>query len=85
MAQATLPLGTVDEVDVTILVDNSIDLLMTSTEVSRRHPLGRHPFEHPQPIANTAHCTGWIATHALAHAMPQAFVATSVGTRIHLT
>jgi 7,8-dihydropterin-6-yl-methyl-4-(beta-D-ribofuranosyl)aminobenzene 5'-phosphate synthase len=26
------------------------------------------------------HCTGWVATHQLAHAMPDAFIATSVGT-----
>lgn len=28
-----------------------------------------------------AHCTGWRATHAIAHELPEAFVANSVGTR----
>ncbi|MSP12543.1 MAG: MBL fold metallo-hydrolase [Chloroflexi bacterium] len=29
------------------------------------------------------HCTGWRATHELARAMPQAYVQTSAGTRLH--
>jgi 7,8-dihydropterin-6-yl-methyl-4-(beta-D-ribofuranosyl)aminobenzene 5'-phosphate synthase len=29
------------------------------------------------------HCTGWQATHRLAAALPQAYVQTSVGTRLH--
>jgi 7,8-dihydropterin-6-yl-methyl-4-(beta-D-ribofuranosyl)aminobenzene 5'-phosphate synthase len=28
------------------------------------------------------HCTGWVATHELARRMPQAYVQTSVGTRL---
>ncbi len=31
-----------------------------------------------------AHCTGWRATHALAAALPDAFVPNSVGTRFEL-
>jgi len=31
-----------------------------------------------------AHCTGWKAVHAIAHALPQAFVQNSVGTRFML-
>jgi 7,8-dihydropterin-6-yl-methyl-4-(beta-D-ribofuranosyl)aminobenzene 5'-phosphate synthase len=32
-------------------MDNSIDVLMASTEVARRFPLGPNPFERPQPMA----------------------------------
>jgi 7,8-dihydropterin-6-yl-methyl-4-(beta-D-ribofuranosyl)aminobenzene 5'-phosphate synthase len=32
-------------------MDNSIDVLMTSTDVAKRFPLGPNPFEKPQPIA----------------------------------
>ncbi len=38
----------------------------------------------PQVIV-PCHCTGWKATHEIARRMPQAFVQTSVGTRLHLT
>jgi 7,8-dihydropterin-6-yl-methyl-4-(beta-D-ribofuranosyl)aminobenzene 5'-phosphate synthase len=31
-----------------------------------------------------AHCTGWKATHALAHRFPEAFIPSSVGTTFHL-
>jgi len=30
------------------------------------------------------HCTGWRAIHAIARTMPEAFIANSVGTTIHL-
>jgi 7,8-dihydropterin-6-yl-methyl-4-(beta-D-ribofuranosyl)aminobenzene 5'-phosphate synthase len=29
------------------------------------------------------HCTGWRATHELAHRLPNAYVQSSVGTRMH--
>jgi len=29
------------------------------------------------------HCTGWKATHEIARAMPEAYVQSSVGTRLH--
>jgi 7,8-dihydropterin-6-yl-methyl-4-(beta-D-ribofuranosyl)aminobenzene 5'-phosphate synthase len=29
------------------------------------------------------HCTGWRATHELAHQLPDAYIQTSVGTRLH--
>jgi 7,8-dihydropterin-6-yl-methyl-4-(beta-D-ribofuranosyl)aminobenzene 5'-phosphate synthase len=32
-------------------MDNSIDVLMASTDVARRFPLGPNPFERPQPMA----------------------------------
>ena len=31
-----------------------------------------------------AHCTGWRAAHALAEAMPHAFIPNSVGSRLEL-
>jgi 7,8-dihydropterin-6-yl-methyl-4-(beta-D-ribofuranosyl)aminobenzene 5'-phosphate synthase len=31
------------------------------------------------------HCTGWKATHELSHVLPDAYVQTSVGTRLHFT
>ncbi len=41
----------VDEVKITTIVDNNIDVLMASTAVARRFPLGPHPFERSQPMA----------------------------------
>jgi 7,8-dihydropterin-6-yl-methyl-4-(beta-D-ribofuranosyl)aminobenzene 5'-phosphate synthase len=38
---------------------------------------------HPDVIV-PGHCTGWKATHEIARRLPEAFVQTSVGTRIHL-
>jgi 7,8-dihydropterin-6-yl-methyl-4-(beta-D-ribofuranosyl)aminobenzene 5'-phosphate synthase len=35
-------------------------------------------------IVVPAHCTGWKATHAIAAALPDAFIQNSVGTRYHL-
>jgi 7,8-dihydropterin-6-yl-methyl-4-(beta-D-ribofuranosyl)aminobenzene 5'-phosphate synthase len=29
------------------------------------------------------HCTGWKATHELSHRMPDAYIQSSVGTRLH--
>ncbi len=46
-----IPLSEVDRVKITIVMDNSIDLLMSGTEVARRMPLGPNPFERPLPIA----------------------------------
>jgi 7,8-dihydropterin-6-yl-methyl-4-(beta-D-ribofuranosyl)aminobenzene 5'-phosphate synthase len=31
-----------------------------------------------------AHCTGWKATHAIAHRLPDAFIPNSVGTTFQL-
>ncbi len=41
----------VDQASVSIVMDNSIDILMTNTEVAVRFPLGPNPFEKPLPIA----------------------------------
>lgn len=51
MAGAVLPLPPVDAVRVTLVMDNSIDILMASTTVARRFPLGPNPFERPLPMA----------------------------------
>ena len=51
MFSATMPLTEVDEAKITLVMDNTIDALMTSTEVAKRFPLGPNPFEHSQPIA----------------------------------
>jgi 7,8-dihydropterin-6-yl-methyl-4-(beta-D-ribofuranosyl)aminobenzene 5'-phosphate synthase len=51
MAQSPLPLPEVDEAKITILMDNSIDLLMANTEVAQRLPLGPNPFDRPLPMA----------------------------------
>jgi 7,8-dihydropterin-6-yl-methyl-4-(beta-D-ribofuranosyl)aminobenzene 5'-phosphate synthase len=50
MTQIISPLA-VDQASVTIIMDNSYDMLMASTEVARRFPLGPNPFERPQPMA----------------------------------
>ncbi len=51
MARPPIALREVDEARVTLVMDNSIDLLMAGTEVARRFPLGPNPFERPQPMA----------------------------------
>lgn len=50
MTQTIAPV-TVDEARVTIIMDNSFDLLMAGNETVRRFPLGPNPFERPLPIA----------------------------------
>lgn len=50
MAQTISPLA-VDEASISIIMDNSIDLLMASTVVAKRFPLGPNPFERPLPVA----------------------------------
>ncbi|HVB22834.1 MAG TPA: MBL fold metallo-hydrolase [Ktedonobacteraceae bacterium] len=51
MSSTTLPLQPVDEVQIMTIMDNSFDMLMTSTEVAKRARLGPNPFERPMPIA----------------------------------
>lgn len=51
MSQTIISLPEVDAVHVTVVMDNSIDLLMVPTEVAHRYPLGPNPFDHPIPIA----------------------------------
>jgi 7,8-dihydropterin-6-yl-methyl-4-(beta-D-ribofuranosyl)aminobenzene 5'-phosphate synthase len=46
-----IALSEVDAVEVTILMDNSIDLLMASTDVAKRLPLRPDTFNRPLPIA----------------------------------
>ena len=50
MAQTISPLA-VDQASISIIMDNGIDLLMASTDVARRLPLGPNPFERPLPMA----------------------------------
>ncbi|HVC79643.1 MAG TPA: MBL fold metallo-hydrolase [Chloroflexota bacterium] len=51
VAKAALALPAVDAVQITLLMDNTIDILMAGSAVARRLPLGPNPFERPQPIA----------------------------------
>jgi 7,8-dihydropterin-6-yl-methyl-4-(beta-D-ribofuranosyl)aminobenzene 5'-phosphate synthase len=51
MARASIDLPEVDAARVTLVMDNSIDMLLASTPVVRRLPLGPNPFERPQPMA----------------------------------
>ncbi len=51
MAQAQLRLPEVDSAKITIIMDNSIDLLMADKAIAKRLPLGPRPFDHPSPIA----------------------------------
>jgi len=51
MARSGIDLPEVDAARVTLVMDNSIDVLMASTEVVRRFPLGPNPFERPLPMA----------------------------------
>jgi 7,8-dihydropterin-6-yl-methyl-4-(beta-D-ribofuranosyl)aminobenzene 5'-phosphate synthase len=49
--QRLIQLEAVDQANISIIMDNSIDVLMASTEIARRFPLGPNPFEKPQPMA----------------------------------
>jgi 7,8-dihydropterin-6-yl-methyl-4-(beta-D-ribofuranosyl)aminobenzene 5'-phosphate synthase len=51
MAQVTISPLEVDEVKITTIMDNSFDMLMTSTSVAQRVKLGSHPFERQLPVA----------------------------------
>ena len=44
-------LSEVDEVRITLIVDNTFDMLLASTEQAKRYPLGPNPFERSLPIA----------------------------------
>src|SRR4029078_11979933 len=49
--KSALTLFEVDEVKITLVVDNTFDMLMTSSEHSRRFKLRTNLFERPLPIA----------------------------------
>jgi 7,8-dihydropterin-6-yl-methyl-4-(beta-D-ribofuranosyl)aminobenzene 5'-phosphate synthase len=51
MVRPTVPLLAADAVRITIVTDNSIDVLMAGTAVAHRLPLGPNVFERPLPIA----------------------------------
>jgi 7,8-dihydropterin-6-yl-methyl-4-(beta-D-ribofuranosyl)aminobenzene 5'-phosphate synthase len=51
MSNRTLPLLEADEAKITVLMDNVVDSLLTSTEVAKRLNLGPDMFERPKPIA----------------------------------
>ena len=51
MATAQIPLPEVDEVRVTTVTNNSLDVLMASTEVAKRFPVRKDLFDHVFPVA----------------------------------
>jgi 7,8-dihydropterin-6-yl-methyl-4-(beta-D-ribofuranosyl)aminobenzene 5'-phosphate synthase len=51
MNQAKIQLQEVDQVRITIIMDNMIDVLMAGTEVAQRYALRPNPFDHAQPLA----------------------------------
>ncbi|HEX8990680.1 MAG TPA: MBL fold metallo-hydrolase [Anaerolineales bacterium] len=51
MAHESIALAEVDDARLTVIMDNSIDVLMANTEVAQRWKMGSHPFDHPQPMA----------------------------------
>lgn len=51
MAQRTIALPAVDELRLTIVMDNTIDVLMADQHIAHRVRLGPTPFERPRPIA----------------------------------
>ncbi len=46
-----IELPKVDEVKITLVMDNNIDMLMSSSEVAKRYPLAPNQFERLQPLA----------------------------------
>ena len=51
MAQSTIPLREADAVRITIVTDNSIDVLLAGSDVAHRFPLVPNLFERPLPVA----------------------------------
>ena len=51
MSRVTLPLQEVDQARITLVMDNTIDLLMASTDVAKRFPVTPNSLERSQPIA----------------------------------
>ena len=51
MSRPTIALSPVDAVKVTLIMDNTFDVLMTGTDVVRRFPLRIDFFEHETPLA----------------------------------
>jgi 7,8-dihydropterin-6-yl-methyl-4-(beta-D-ribofuranosyl)aminobenzene 5'-phosphate synthase len=51
MSRTKITPAEVDEVRVSIIVDNSFDMLMASSDIVKRFPLGPNPFEDSLPIA----------------------------------
>lgn len=49
-------LRAIDRVEVVSIMDNTVDSLMASTDVARRHRLGPNAFDHPRPIAEHGFC-----------------------------
>ncbi len=46
-----IPLPEIDEARITVLMDNSFDLLMADRFIAERYRMGSHPHDHPLPIA----------------------------------
>ena len=51
MTQSKITLPEVEEMKIKIIMDNNVDLLMASTEIVHRFPLGPNPFDRHLPIA----------------------------------
>jgi 7,8-dihydropterin-6-yl-methyl-4-(beta-D-ribofuranosyl)aminobenzene 5'-phosphate synthase len=51
MKKDQINLPAIDEVRITIIVDNSVDLLLASTDKAKRFALGTNPFENLLPVA----------------------------------
>lgn len=55
MARPTIALPPVDEVRITTILDNTVDLLMAGTEVAKRLSLGPNPFDGTRPLPLAEH------------------------------
>jgi 7,8-dihydropterin-6-yl-methyl-4-(beta-D-ribofuranosyl)aminobenzene 5'-phosphate synthase len=51
MSAPSISLPEVDQAQITVIMDNSVDLLMANTEIAQRFPLGSRPYDHPLPMA----------------------------------
>ncbi len=49
--KSIVSLSEVDEVKITLIMDNTFDMLLTSTEQAKRYRLGPNPFERALPMA----------------------------------
>lgn len=50
-ADSPIVLPEVDEATLTLLMDNSVDLLMGDRFIAKRYPMGANPYDHPLPMA----------------------------------
>lgn len=80
MTAGTMHLRQADRLEITILVDNHADALVTPGGGPVITPTVRAMEQIRPTYMVPLHCTGWNASRAFADAMPDRFILNTVGT-----